>query len=327
MRLRLSTNFDHFPLVRQTPNESGVWAEAAFAINKNLRECDGWAVIEDVPEAEEALCPLENTLFITAEPPSVRRYHPAFLAQFAAVLTCERDDLSHPDLIFGQQGLPWHLGIIMRNGGWQTEVVQNYDALKGQTAPPRKTRLLSVVSSNKTVTEGHRRRLAFVRRLQTHFGDRIDVFGRGLREIEDKTEAISAYKYHIALENSVTPHYWTEKLADAYLGGAFPFYVGCPNVGDYFPSDSFLRLDMDAPERAIEQIEAAVEAERYENSLASLEIARTLVLDRYNLFALLTERLGPAANASKTRVRIRPQRHFEPAPGLLHRIKRKVLGG
>jgi hypothetical protein len=42
------------------------------------------------------------------------------------------------------------------------------------------------------------------------------------------------------LENSQSPHYWTEKLTDAYLGWAFPLYVGCPNVGDYFAKESFL---------------------------------------------------------------------------------------
>lgn len=34
------------------------------------------------------------------------------------------------------------------------------------------------------MTEGHRQRLDFVRRLQEHFGERIDVFGRSLRPFE-----------------------------------------------------------------------------------------------------------------------------------------------
>jgi len=98
-----------------------------------------------------------------------------------------------------------------------------------------KSKLMSVITSSKDFTEGHQKRLNFVRRLKDYFGEDIDVFGRGIREVDDKWDAISPYKYHIALENSVYPHYWTEKLGDVYLSGAYPIYYGCLNLEDYFP--------------------------------------------------------------------------------------------
>ena len=61
-------------------------------------------------------------------------------------------------------------------------------------------------------------------------------------------EAIADY---IALENSSHAHYWSEKLADTYLGWSFPFYWGCPNTSDYFPEQSLCQIDRDDLARAI----------------------------------------------------------------------------
>ena len=61
-----------------------------------------------------------------------------------------------------------------------------------------------------------------------------------INPIEDKFDALIGYKYHLALENSVIPDYWTEKLADSLLAWCKPIYYGCPNINDYF-SSSFKR--------------------------------------------------------------------------------------
>ncbi|MEZ6050382.1 MAG: hypothetical protein R3C02_03185 [Planctomycetaceae bacterium] len=45
---------------------------------------------------------------------------------------------------------------------------------------------------------------------------------------------VSDYRYHVAVENHIAEHHWTEKLADAFLGATLPFYFGCPNASDYF---------------------------------------------------------------------------------------------
>jgi hypothetical protein len=148
---------------------------------------------------------------------------------------------------------------------------------------------MSVITSSKDFTEGHQKRLNFVRKLKDYFGEDIDVFGRGIREVDDKWDALSPYKYHIALENSVYPHYWTEKLGDVYLSGAYPIYYGCPNLGDYFPAASYTRINIDNIEGAIRTIEECIRERRYEASLDRIIEARNLVLDHYNLFALITK--------------------------------------
>jgi hypothetical protein len=55
-------------------------------------------------------------------------------------------------------------------------------------------------------------------------------------------EFIKSYKFMICFENKSQPNYFTEKLTNAYYGGAIPIYWGCSNIGDYVNLDSILYL-------------------------------------------------------------------------------------
>lgn len=324
LTVRISTAARDWPWLRQTPGGSGVWGNCRFVVDEPVESCDFWVVYDGLLESESTRCPPGATLLITAEPPGVKLYRPGFVEQFGAVRTSHRQ-LVHPRVTLGQPALPWHVGRRQqahRNLGF----THDYDELKQVTAVP-KDRLISVISSDKVQTVGHRRRLALVRRLQAHFGDRLDVFGRGIREVEDKWDAIAPYRYHIALENGVYPHYWTEKLSDAFLAGAFPLYLGCPNVGEYFPAGSFTALDPDDPARAIATIEQAIADQRCERSAADLAEARRLVLDRHNLFPLLADLLaGSPPSGDRVLTMLRPEGEF-PRSGKLRRILQRWREG
>ena len=101
----------------------------------------------------------------------------------------------------------------------------------------------------------------------------------------DKLDAILPYRFHLALENCVQPNYWTEKLIDAYLGWAYPVYLGCPNIDDYLPRDSLMSingLDVDA---AAARIAELLDAPLTPGREAALIEARRRVLDVYSPFA------------------------------------------
>jgi len=204
-------------------------------------------------------------------------------------------------LILNQTGIGWHTGrVLVDIKNCQSIINRDYDDFKDMYTLP-KSKLMSVITSSKDFTEGHQKRLNFVRRLKDYFGEDIDVFGRGIREVDDKWDAISPYKYHIALENSVYPHYWTEKLADVYLSGAYPIYYGCPNLEDYFRTGSYTRINIDDAGEAIRTIQECIREQRYEDSLDRIIEARNLVLDHYNLFALIAELVREPA-ATKKRI-------------------------
>jgi hypothetical protein len=275
-----------WPIERQTPNQEGIWDNCRFLINQHVTKCDYWVVVEGLKKNEKAVCPRENTILITHEPPVIKQYPRHYVEQFGAVITCRRD-IKHKNLFYNQPALPWHVGRRQRNHV-NLSFSKDYDELMSMRSF-QKDKLISVISSAKTANQGHRRRLKFVHLLKQHFGDGIDVFGRGIREIEDKWDALARYKYHVALENSAVENYWTEKLSDAYLAGCYPIYYGCPNIEHYFDSSSLTSIDMRHPEKAIGMIETCIKESMYEQSKHLIQEARNAVLNRYNLFAVICE--------------------------------------
>ena len=307
-----------WPLERQTPGQSGGWNNCRFLINQRVEECDFWVVFEHLDDTETTRCPARNTLLITGEPPSIREYSDKFVGQFAAAITCHKD-FPCSELVLSQQGLPWHVGRRQRENShlsWS----KDYDELKSMSGV-EKSRLISVISSDKALTPGHQRRREFVARLQEHFGERLDVFGRGVREIEDKWDALAPYKYHLALENSTTPHYWTEKLSDAFLAFSYPIYGGCPQVHEYFPEGSFTSIDMDQPESAIRSIEECLGNEFWEDSQKVRVRARELVLDKYNLFAVIADFVEERIDTTELRVKVR----IRPDVSWQHKVIRSLM--
>ncbi|MGQ0708559.1 MAG: glycosyltransferase family 10 domain-containing protein [Rhodoferax sp.] len=233
--------------------------------------------------------PKERRILICAEPESFHRYQPHFLTQFGHVFTTQRGT-RHPGVIYTQPAISWFVGVRF---GW--EGVPNEYPLKFEdfeTGNPSKTKLCSVVCSNKAVSKGHRQRLAFVERLQHELGDQIDVYGRGFREVRDKDEALADYRFHIAIENSSSTDYWTEKLADPLLRGCFPIYAGCPNLDDYFPAGSYVRIDINQTEQAIQTIRAVLQGQLDREQAVALAEAKRRVLWEHNMLPMM-ERLYP----------------------------------
>ena len=133
----------------------------------------------------------------------------------------------------------------------------------------------------------HRRRYDFTQQLKEAIPE-LAVYGRGVRPINDKAEALVTYKYHLVIENHICEHHWTEKLSDAFLGHTLPFYAGCPNATEYFPQESFIPIDIREPGQVVETIRAAIDNHEYETRLPAILEARELVLEKYNIFAVLS---------------------------------------
>jgi len=322
--VKLSTS--PWPITRQTPGGKGVWGECRFFCNTDIDRCDYWFVLEGPGKKKEtAVCPKENTVFIAHEPPTLRTYRSDFLHQFAAVITSDAR-IDHPNPILQQSGLPWHVGRRQK-GHINLGFTKDYDELKAITSID-KTKMISVVSSSKTMTDGHRQRVDFTLRLKSHFGDKIDLFGRGLNEIEDKWDALADYRYHVAIENSEVNHYWTEKISDAFLAGCHPIYHGCPNIADYFSPGSFTLIDINEPEKAIATIESCIEEDRYTLSRQLIWESREKVLDQYNLFPLIADYIAKdrrrSSGQTRTPVKVTIRKE-QSESNLIYMFKKKIL--
>jgi FkbM family methyltransferase len=269
-------------LHRQTPAGDGVFGNSRFVFNAALQEYDYLAVVDDLPPGHVECVDREKAVLVFGEPPCVKQHSSKYLDQFGTVLTQDQNT-RHPGARFTHTGLPWHLWLYSKPEARYADFVG---------LQPTKTKLMSVICSNKAFTPEHRQRLKFVEKLRQRFGDRIDFFGRGFHEITDKAEALLPYRYHITLENCSIPDYWTEKLADAYLAGCLPLYWGCTNIDKYFPEDSLIRLDIEDCEAACATIERVLISDEDAQRRGALEDARQRVLGEHNVFGVLDKIFG-----------------------------------
>src|SRR5262249_30715489 len=240
-RIAFFTAAPRWPFSRQTAGRNLQWGDCSFVINPRGGRFDGCIVYDALLSDVAFEAPPDRMVLVTGEPPSIKRYDEQFAAQFSAVVTCHTD-LPHPRLILMQQGQPWFAGVD-KNASDLAHAAKDLDAFLNET-PPEKTGLISVVVSDKAVTHAHNARSSFVAALPKQFCSELDVFGRGVRDVGDKADALMPFKYYIALENSSFLHYWTEKISDPFLCWSFPFYWGCPNIGQYFPEGSFIIINI-----------------------------------------------------------------------------------
>jgi len=310
IKIKLSTNLPNFIFNRLSPGEKNVWGNCHFFINQdNIKECDFWIIYDCLPKIEKAKCPPGNTILITGEPPSVKTYSNRYIKQFGYIIT-SHEKLKHQKKIIKQQALPWMIGnnYFKKNKSWDEKNYKNYDFFK-KTERPLKTKTISVILSNKKGTSGHKKRTEFVKLLKSELGDHLDIFGIGFNEIRDKWDGIAPYKYHLAIENSVYPHYWTEKLSDAFLGFSFPIYYGCPNIKDYFTEDSLARIDIKNPEDSIKKIKEIISSDIYEKSTDAIERSRDWILNKYNFFPYLADFINDHKNDDKKiYIKLKPEK-------------------
>lgn len=304
--IRLLEENVHWPYHRHSPAGDGVWKDTRFLFGREPGAADWLAVISLVPRGLRF--PRNRTILIAGEPDAHTWFRPNYVAQFGTVLSTD-PMLQHPALRLGYHPLPWHVGI-----DWSTPGPASTLSYAGLATAPAKTRLCSCICSTESRRPGHRRRLAFVAQLKEALGDRIDFYGRGFRDMADKAEALDPYRYHIVLENASIDHYWTEKLADAYLRNCFPIYSGAPNIGAYFDPAAFVAIDIDRPDEAIRTIAAILDSDLDRNAEAAVATAKQLVMDRYNLLeqvATLAAELEHDAPAPDKPVLLRTQRWFK----------------
>lgn len=261
-----------------------------FLFHRDEPDYDWLVVYDDLPAtggeritrwSESLACPRNHTLLITTEPSSIKTYGRAFTRQFGWVLTSQEPwAMRHPGAIYRQTGL------IRFYEGEHDDIVNNHSENKSAT-------ISTVCSSKQQRHTLHRARYDFTQKLKKALPE-LEVFGHGVRPIARKNEALDAFRYHVAIENHVAPHHWTEKLADSFLGLCLPFYFGCPNTTDYFPPDSFIPIDITRFDESLDRIRNSIANDEYSRRLPAIREARRLVIEEYSTFPqlarLITER-------------------------------------
>lgn len=264
------------------PGCKPVWENCHFIFDRHERNYDWLVVWDDLPSVdgerhtlweEQLACPRKNTILVTTEPSSIKIYGSRFLNQFGHVWTSQEPWAvsHHPGMIREQTSYVWFYAHSERG---------NYDAVRDHLPLDKSDDISAICSTKQQRHTLHRDRYNFVMSLKESIPE-MELFGRGIRFVKEKADAIDPYKYHVAIENFYGPHHWTEKLADPFLGAAMPVYHGCPNAEDYFPPESFLRIDLTDPEQSAEKIRSAMRDGLYEKNLPAILESRRRVIEQY----------------------------------------------
>ncbi len=206
-------------------------------------------------------------------------YARRYLAQFGTIVGPVPVGHTYQGRVVTQHpALPWFYGVSSKDSrasGWD-------ELWRCST----KTRHISIVVSDKNWRPRYRARLDFVKQLREALGADLDVLGRGVQPVDDKAEVISPYRYHVVLENNLVDHFWTEKLADAYLGEAFPIYSGGGQLDQYFDPKSFATIDLTDTTKAVAEVQKILEADPAARVQPLLRKMHERVMTEHNFFAV-----------------------------------------
>ena len=142
-----------------------------FFIDEDIDEAD-FLVIHGKGVREPLSCKVapENTLLLTTEPHTIFEYPKKYTKQFGLVHSSQVQT-KHKNVIYGPALIPWFVGYKQEDNG-ELSYSLDYDGLMNSPSP-KKTKLISVITSNKVTTQGHLDRIRFVQKLKQHYGDKI----------------------------------------------------------------------------------------------------------------------------------------------------------
>lgn len=273
------------PWLRQFPNGIPEWNGWRFTFNADEENYDYLVVFDTIPTPITPRCRPENIIHLSTEPPTALHYRKVCLNQFAwTIRQGKKKEIE--GAIYNQPGLNWHIG--WSPGDADLDKALNFSQIKSLFEKP-KTKLISVIASNVIVSDQHKARLSFAKKIKEYYGSKIDFFGRGFVTMDDKIVALQDYRFHVVLENSSFDHYFSEKLTDCILAGTYPIYYGCPNIDEYFPKNTYQKIDIHDFDAAVKIIDNTIEQELDKKFRQELLDARDRVLNKYNLFPMLIE--------------------------------------
>ena len=240
-----------------------------FVYDWACADYDWLVVFDELPvKCEHLFCPREQTILCTWEPVSIKSYSKAYTRQFGHLLTNRPPEAeNHPH---------YHLGR-----GYFIPFVHDIPKIGMATNKPQ---LISAVCSAKQMRRTqHYARFELVSRIAVAIAE-MDWYGKGVKPLERKEDALVHYKYHIAIENHIAPHHWSEKFSDAILCECLPFYAGDPALTEIFPKDCFIPIPIDDPAEAVRIVKEAIANGEYEKRREAILEAKRLILEKYNFW-------------------------------------------
>lgn len=118
----------------------------------------------------------------------------------------------------------------------------------------------------------------------------IDIYGRGWESKGDqikgslnkKIDALIDYEFSIGIENSREKNYISEKFFDPILVNTVPIYFGCPNIENVYNKNSFIHLDIEDVDRALQILENIINL-KHKDYCDLIQEAKVDYINNHNL--------------------------------------------
>lgn len=259
---------------QQTPEERGIWGNIQYTLNPS--EAD-YLIIQD--QCSDSLLnqfPINKRLYFSREaltPNVINHYR-------GKVVNCS---------FWDNQSILWTKWWYPNksSGG----INKTYDQLKSET-PIKKPNLLSCIQSNKRTTYGHQLRHKFLSEFVSKYPNLLDLYGaincsNKILPDNDKSNGLDPYKYCLTFDNqnTIKPFFGTQ-FTDTILRWGVPLYWGGAALEDYFPENSFIKINIEDP-NCIDNVIKFLETDNYEQRIPAIKEARELILDQYNMWPLI----------------------------------------
>jgi len=186
----------------------------------------------------------------------------------------------------------------MNNNEWHLSL--DYDTLINTDINTySKTGCLSAIISGLCISNGHNFRINLARNLQKFIPSHLfHIYGKNSSHLfsphsgelppHKKDDGLLPYKYHIAIENTDLPNYFTEKIIDGILTECLCFYWGCPNISTYINPQAYIQLPYypDNLEKSIVDsinlIIHSINSNEWENRINIIRTEKMKILTEYS---------------------------------------------
>lgn len=302
LKISILGNYDPTVYAKQLPADFEKTNDIKFFFDGSL-DCDGFVILNQVVQNTEFRAKPGMVLRINQEPylPSIFPWQDCKESEGVVDQGWFRQRYHHglSNLI-----LPWH-------------VTNSLDEVIDNTHHP-KVELMSSVVSNKINFPGHQSRHEFIQKARQLFDTDIQFFGKGIKFIENKQDALLPFMYSLAIENTKQDGYWTEKIVDCILCNTVPIYYGSKLPHQIFPPDSYVRLDELSVE-SLKTIYDTVSEQDYYRRLPCLLEAKENILRNHSFFPQIAKFFSEK-NSKKNIEDISYQ--FKPSFTITQRIKK-----
>ena len=156
--------------------------------------------------------------------------------------------------------------------------------------------VLSTVLSGKYEAPGHKKRVDFMKFVESKGGINVHIYGspvhnwynyKGSLPSHEKDNAMFPYKYTFNVENYSINGYYTEKIIDGILSECLTFYSGCPDISKYIDERAYVWLNLENFEEDYNKIKQAIDEDWWSQRIEVIRNERKKILNEKQFFPRL----------------------------------------